>query len=50
MYGQGNKAAMPKGVANGQKNGDKKPMSKGNGDMKKNGGMCYTHDRKSGQK
>lgn len=50
MYGQGNKASMPKGAANGQKNGDKKPMPKGNSDMKKNGGMCYTHDRKSTQK
>jgi hypothetical protein len=57
MYGQGNKAAMPKSVAKEQK-GEKKapsmPKKEGAAGMKysggtHNGGSCYTHGRKSSQ-
>ncbi len=57
MYGQGNKAPMPKSVAKEQK-GEKKapamPKKQDAAGMKfsggtQNGGSCYTHGRKSSQ-
>lgn len=58
MYGQGNKASMPKAVAKEEKQEKKAPampkkqspagMDYSGGTQKS--GMCYSHGRKSGQK